>query len=214
VNRFDNYKFGSVGQLGPEVEHLIATDGELLTRGANTMQGYFKSPEATAETIDQEGWLHTGDIGEVDDEGFLRITDRKKDLIITAGGKNVAPQHVEQALRTSHYIGQVVAIGDRKKFLSAIVTLDPDTVPEWAAQNDLGDLTLEELAVHPKVRELIEMEIEQRNKNLASYEGIKKFEILPRDFSIEGGELTPTLKVKRKAVVEKYKDEIESLYET
>lgn len=214
VNRFDNYKFGSVGQLGPEVEHLIATDGELLTRGANTMQGYFKSPEATAETIDQEGWLHTGDIGEVDDEGFLRITDRKKDLIITAGGKNVAPQHVEQVLRTSHYIGQVVAIGDRKKFLSAIVTLDPDTVPEWAAQNDLGDLTLEELAVHPKVHELIEMEIEQRNKNLASYEGIKKFEILPRDFSIEGGELTPTLKVKRKAVVEKYKDEIESLYET
>ncbi len=214
VNRFDNYKFGSVGQLGPEVEHLIATDGELLTRGANTMQGYFKNPEETAETIDQEGWLHTGDIGEVDTEGFLRITDRKKDLIITAGGKNVAPQHVEQVLRTSHYIGQVVAIGDRKKFLSAIVTLDPDTVPEWAAQNDLGDLTLEELAVHPKVHELIEMEIEQRNKNLASYEGIKKFEILPRDFSIEGGELTPTLKVKRKAVVEKYKDEIESLYET
>ncbi len=214
VNRFDNYKFGSVGQLGPEVEHLIATDGELLTRGANTMQGYFKNPEATAETIDQEGWLHTGDIGEVDTEGFLRITDRKKDLIITAGGKNVAPQHVEQVLRTSHYIGQVVAIGDRKKFLSAIITLDPDTVPEWAAQNDLGDLTLEELAVHPKVHELIEMEIEQRNKSLASYEGIKKFEILPRDFSIEGGELTPTLKVKRKAVVEKYKDEIESLYET
>ena len=214
VNRFDNYNFGSVGQLGPEVEHLIATDGELLTRGANTMQGYFKNPEATAETIDQEGWLHTGDIGEVDTEGFLRITDRKKDLIITAGGKNVAPQHVEQVLRTSHYIGQVVAIGDRKKFLSAIITLDPDTVPEWAAQNDLGDLTLEELAAHPKVHELIEMEIEQRNKSLASYEGIKKFEILPRDFSIEGGELTPTLKVKRKAVVEKYKDEIESLYET
>jgi long-chain acyl-CoA synthetase len=135
-------------------------------------------------------------------------------LIITAGGKNVAPQHVEQILRTSHYIGQVVAVGDRKKFLSAIITLDPDTVPEWAAQNDLGNLTLEELAVHPKVHELIEKEIEQRNKSLASYEGIKKFEILPRDFSIEGGELTPTLKVKRKAVVEKYKDEIESLYET
>jgi long-chain acyl-CoA synthetase len=213
VNRFDNYEFGSVGLLGPEVEHVIATDGELLTRGANTMQGYFKNPEATAETIDQEGWLHTGDIGVIDDEGFLRITDRKKDLIITAGGKNVAPQHIEQVLRTSHYIGQVVAIGDRKKFLSAIITLDPDTVPEWAAQNDLGGLSLEELAVHPKVRELIEMEIEQRNKNLASYESIKKFEILPRDFSIEGGELTPTLKVKRKAVVEKYKDEIESLYE-
>jgi long-chain acyl-CoA synthetase len=213
VNRFDNYKFGTVGQLGPEVEHRIASDGELLTRGANTMQGYYKNPEATAETIDEEGWLHTGDIGEIDEEGFLRITDRKKDLIITAGGKNVAPQHVEQILRTSHYIGQAVAVGDRKKFLSAIITLDPETVPEWAAQNDLGDLSLEELAVHPRVHKLIEMEIEKKNKGLASYESIKKFEIVPRDFSIEGGELTPTLKVKRKVVVEKYKDEIESLYE-
>jgi len=213
VNRFDNYKFGSVGLPGPEVEHQIAPDGELLTRGANTMLGYFKNPEATAEAIDEEGWLQTGDIGEIDDEGFLRITDRKKDLIITAGGKNVAPQHIEQILRTSHYIGQVVAIGDRRKYLSAIITLDPETVPEWAAQNDLGDLSLDELAVHPKVRELIEMEVEQRNKSLASYESIKRFEILPRDFSIEGGELTPTLKIKRKAVVEKYKAEIESLYE-
>jgi long-chain acyl-CoA synthetase len=213
VNRFDNYKFGTVGQLGPEVEHRIAQDGELLTRGANTMQGYYKNPEATAETIDEDGWLYTGDIGEIDEEGFLRITDRKKDLIITAGGKNVAPQHVEQILRTSHYIGQVVAIGDRKKFLSAIITLDPETVPEWAAQNDLGSLSLEELAVHPKVQKLIEMEVEKKNKGLASYESIKKFEIVPRDFSIEGGELTPTLKVKRKVVVEKYKDEIESLYE-
>ena len=213
VNRFDNYRFGVVGQPGPEIEQRIASDGELLTRGANTMLGYFKDPEATAETIDEEGWLYTGDIGEIEEEGFLRITDRKKDLIVTAGGKNVAPQHVEQILRSSHYIGQAVAIGDRKKFLTAIITLDPETVPEWAAQNDLGDLSLEELAAHPRVRELIETEVEQRNKDLASYETIKRFEIVPRDFSIEGGELTPTMKVKRKTVVEKYKEEIESLYE-
>jgi len=213
VNRFDNYRFGVVGQPGPEIEQRIASDGELLTRGANTMLGYFKDPEATAETIDEEGWLHTGDIGEIDEEGFLRITDRKKDLIVTAGGKNVAPQYVEQILRSSHYIGQAVVIGDRKKFLTALLTLDPETVPKWAAQNDLGDSSLEELAAHSRVRELIEMEVEQRNKELASYETIKRFEIVPRDFSIEGGELTPTLKVKRKAVVEKYKEEIEALYE-
>ncbi len=213
VNRFDNYKFGVVGQPGPEIEQRIAPDGELLTRGANTMLGYFKDPEATAETIDEEGWLYTGDIGEIDEEGFLRITDRKKDLIVTAGGKNVAPQWVEQILRSAHFIGQAVVIGDRKKFLTALLTLDPETVPKWAAQNDLGDSSLEELAAHPRVRELIEMEVEQRNKELASYETIKRFEIVPRDFSIEGGELTPTLKVKRKAVVEKYKEEIEALYE-
>ena len=213
VNRFDNYRFGSVGQLGPEIEHRIAEDGELLTRGPNTMLGYYKNPEATAETIDGEGWLHTGDIGEIDEEGFLRITDRKKDLIITAGGKNVAPAHVEQVLRQSHYIGQAMAVGDRKKFLSAVVTLDPETMPEWAEQNDLGDLSLEELAAHPRVHELIELEIERCNKNLASYESIKRFEIVPKDFSIEGGELTPTMKIKRKVVVDKYKNEIEALYE-
>ena len=213
VTRFDNYKFGSVGQLGPEIEHRIAEDGELLTRGPNTMLGYYKNPEATAETIDAEGWLHTGDIGEIEEEGFLRITDRKKDLIITAGGKNVAPAHVEQVLRQSHYIGQAMAVGDRKKFLSAVVTLDPETMPEWAEQNDLGDLSLEELAAHPRVHELIELEIERCNKNLASYESIKRFEIVPKDFSIEGGELTPTMKIKRKVVVDKYKNEIEALYE-
>lgn len=213
VNRFDNNKFGTVGQPGPGIEAKIAEDGEVLTRGGNTMQGYFKNEEATAETIDSDGWLHTGDIGEIDDEGFLRITDRKKDLIITAGGKNVAPQRIEQVMRTSHYIAQVVACGDRKKFISGLITLDPDNIRQWAAENGLEAASLEELAVHPKVRELIEREIEEKNRQLASYESIKKFHIVPHDFSIEAGELTPTMKIKRKVIFQKYRDRIEAFYE-
>jgi len=212
VNRHDHNRFGTVGQPGPGIEALIADDGEVLTRGKNTMKGYFKNEEATAETIDSEGWLHTGDIGEIDEEGFLRITDRKKDLIITAGGKNVAPQRIEQIMRTSPFIEQVVAIGDRKKFIAALVTLNPDAVQAWAVEKGLGDKDAEALASEPEVRELIEAEVEERNKQLASFESIKTFHILPRDFTIEDGELTPTMKVKRKVVRDKYKAEIDALY--
>lgn len=212
VNRLDNNRFGTVGQPGPGVEARIADDGEVLIRGGNVMQGYFKNDEATAETIDADGWLLTGDIGEIDADGFLRITDRKKDLIITAGGKNVAPQRIEQIMRTCPFIGQVVTIGDRKKYLSALITLDPDAIQKWAVEKGLGDKGLEDLAADPKVRELIQAEVDERNKELASYETIKRFEILPHDFSIESGELTPTLKVKRKVVAEKYKEQIEALY--
>ena len=212
VNRLDNNRFGTVGQPGPGIEARIAEDGEVLIRGGNVMQGYFKNEEATAETIDEDGWLLTGDIGQIDESDFLSITDRKKDLIITAGGKNVAPQRIEQTMRTSPFIGQVVAIGDRKKFISALITLDPDTIQKWAVEKGLGDKELDALASDPKVRELIEAEVAERNKQLASYESIKKFEILPHDFSIETGELTPTLKVKRKVVADKYQAEIEALY--
>ena len=213
INRYDNNKFGTVGQPGPGIEARIAEDGEVLTRGDNTMKGYFKNEEATAETIDGDGWLYTGDIGEIDNEGFLRITDRKKDLIITAGGKNVAPQRIEQVMRTSHYIAQVVACGDRKKFISALVTLDQDNIQPWAAENGLEAASPEELAADPKVRALIEKEIEEKNRQLASYESIKKFHIVPHDFSIEAGELTPTLKIKRKVIFQKYNDQIETLYD-
>jgi long-chain acyl-CoA synthetase len=213
VNRTDNNRFGTVGQLGPGIEHRIADDGELLTRGANTMKGYFKDPEATAETIDADGWLHTGDVGEIDADGFLRITDRKKDLIITAGGKNVAPQRIERIMRTSHYIGQVVACGDRRKYLTALVTLEPDNIRQWASQHGLADKSLEELAELPEVRELIEHDIEERNRDLASYETIKRFHIVPQDFTVESGELTASMKIKRPVVVAKYKQEIEALYE-
>lgn len=212
VNRYDNNRFGSVGQPGPGIEARIAEDGEVLIRGGNVMKGYFKDEEATAETIDEEGWLYTGDIGEIDDEGFLRITDRKKDLIVTAGGKNVAPQRIEQIMRTCPLIAQVVAIGDKRKFISALITLDPDAIQHWAVEKGLGDKSLEELAADAKVREVIEAEVMERNKQLASYESIKQFHILATDFSIEGGELTPTLKVKRKVVTQRYQVEIDALY--
>lgn len=212
VNRFDNNRFGSVGQPGPGIECRIAEDGEVLIRGGNVMKAYFKDEEATAETIDEDGWLYTGDIGEIDEDGFLRITDRKKDLIVTAGGKNVAPQRIEQIMRSCPLIGQVVAIGDKRKFISALITLDPDAITQWAVEKGLGDKSAEELAADATVRKTIEAEVAERNKQLASYESIKQFHILPKDFSIEGGELTPTMKVKRKVVTERYQAEIDALY--
>jgi len=213
VNRLDNNKFGTVGQVGPGIEQRIAEDGEVLYRGDNVMKGYFKDPEGTAETIDSDGWLHSGDIGEVDDEGFLKITDRKKDLIVTAGGKNVAPQRIERIIRTSHYVAQIVAYGDKRKYISALVTLEPDNIQQWAVEHGLGSKSVAELATLPEVTRLIEAEIEERNRHLASFESIKRFHILPRDFSIEDGEMTPTLKIKRKVVVQKFQAELESLYE-
>ena len=213
VNRLGHNKFGTVGQPGPGIEQKLAEDGEVFFRGPNVMKGYFKDPEATAETIDSDGWLHSGDIGEIDDEGFLKITDRKKDLIVTAGGKNIAPQRIERVMRTSHYIAQAVAYGDRKKFLVALVTLEPEAITEWAGQNGLENATLEELAADPRVYELIRGEVESRNRELASFETVKKFAILPRDLTIESGEMTPSMKIKRNVVVERYGDRIEALYQ-
>ncbi len=213
VNRYDNYKFGTVGQPGPGIEQKIASDGEILFRGKNVMKGYYKNPEATAETIDKDGWLYTGDVGEIDEDNFLRITDRKKDLIITAGGKNIAPQHVERVIKTSRYISQVMAYGDRKKYLVALITLDRPQVELWATKEGIAYQSWEELANHPKVRELIQKEIDERNKELASFETIKKFIILPQDFTIDSGDLTPTLKIKRKVVTERLRDQLEKLYQ-
>jgi long-chain acyl-CoA synthetase len=212
VNRIDNNKFGTVGQPGPGIEQKIAEDGEVLFRGRNVMKGYFKNEEATAETFDSDGWLLTGDIGEIDDEGFLKITDRKKDLIVTAGGKNVAPQRIERILRTSHFISQVVAVGDKRKFISALVTLDPEAMPAWAEEKKISYGDISELAENPEVVKLIGNEIEDRNRQLASFETVKTFRILPRDLSIEDGDLTPTLKIKRKIVLGKYADLVEQLY--
>jgi long-chain acyl-CoA synthetase len=212
VNRFENNRFGTVGSVAPGIEHRVAEDGELLTRGPNTMKGYFKDEAATREAIDDEGWLHTGDVAEIEPDGFVRITDRKKDLIITAGGKKVAPQRIERILRTSPYVSQAVAYGDRRKFITALITLDVENVRAWARENGLGGASLEELAREPRVHDLLEHEIEERNRELASYEQIKRFHILPRDLSIEAGELTPTLKIRRRAVYERYRAELETLY--
>ena len=213
VNRYDNYKFGTVGTLGPEIEQKIAPDGEVLYRGKNVMLGYYKSPEETAETIDKDGWLYTGDIGQIDDGGFLRITDRKKDLLVTSGGKNIAPQRVENIMITSRYIGQVVAYGDRKKYLTGVVTLDQDQVREWATKHGIPFSSWEELCKHPKVVELIDNEIQEKNKSLSSFETLKKVLIAPNEFSTESGEMTASgLKIKRQVVTDKYRTQLESLY--
>jgi len=211
VNRIEHNKFGTVGPVGPGIEMKIAPDGEVLFRGQNVMKGYFKNPEATAEAIDGDGWLHSGDIGEIDAEGFLRITDRKKDLIVTAGGKNVAPQRIERILRTSRYIAQAMAYGDRRKYVTAIVTLDGEAVGAWARQKGLA-AEGPELASLPEVRELIAAEVHRLNAQLASFESVKRFHIAPREFGIETGELTPTQKIRRKVVAERYREAIEALY--
>ena len=212
VNRPDKNRLGTVGPVVPGVEMRLAEDGEVLFRGPNVMRGYYNDPQATAAALDAEGWLHSGDIGTIDTDGYLTITDRKKDLIITAGGKKVAPQRVESALRASRFISQVVVCGERRKFISALVTLQADSVRQWARDNGLGELSVEELSRHPRVRELVEAEIAEGNAQLASFESVKKFRILPRDLSLEGGELTPTLKVKRKVIYTKYGDLIDEMY--
>ncbi|MFB0565918.1 MAG: long-chain fatty acid--CoA ligase [Candidatus Aminicenantaceae bacterium] len=213
VNRYDNYKFGTCGQPGPGIEQKIARDGEAMFRGKNVMLGYYKSPEETAEIIDKDGWLYTGDIGDIDEDGFLRITDRKKDIIITSGGKNVAPQRVENIMQTSRYISQVVAYGDRKKYLTGVVTLDQDQVREWAMKNGIQFSSWEELCKHPKVVELIDNEVQEKNKSLASFETLKKVLIASNEFSVESGEQTSSLKTKRKVVTENYRAQLEALYE-
>ena len=213
LNRYDNYKFGTVGTLGPEIEQKIMPDGEVLFRGKNNMLGYYKNPEETEETIDKDGWLYTGDIGVIDDDGFLRITDRKKEIIVTSGGKNVAPQRVENVMLTSRYIGQVVAYGDRKKYLTGVVTINQDQVGEWATKQDIPFGNWEELSKHPKVVKLIDNEVQEKNKSLSSFETLKKIIIAPNEFSVESGEQTSSLKVKRQIVIDKYRTQLDALYE-
>jgi long-chain acyl-CoA synthetase len=213
VNRFDNNKFGTVGPTGPEIEQKIAPDGEVLFRGKNVMSGYYKDREETAETIDKDGWLHTGDIGEIDEDGFLRITDRKKAIIVTSGGKNVAPQRIEKIMRTSRYIDQAVAYGDRKKYLTGVISLDQEQIEEWATKHGIQFSDWEELNKHQRVKELIDNEVQEKNKSLASFETLKKVIIAPDEFSIKSGEMTPSLKVKRKVVTENYKTQLDDLYE-
>jgi long-chain acyl-CoA synthetase len=211
-NRPDRFKFGTVGLPLDCCEIRLAPDGEILARGANVALGYHRRPEATAESWDAEGWFHTGDIGEFDADGFLRITDRKKDLIKTSGGKYVAPQKIENLLKLQPHLSQAVVIGDNRKYCVALVTLDADEVGRWASAHGIQFSSPEEMAASPSVRELIEGEVAQANRELASFESVKYFRILPRDLSVEAGELTPSLKVKRKVIGERYRREIEEMY--
>jgi len=211
VNRVDGYRFGWVGPTGPGIEQKTADDQEILYRGRNVMKGYYKMPAETAETITEEGWQHTGDLGEIDEHGFLRVTGRKKDLIVTAGGKNIAPAPIEGTLATSTYIEHVCVIGDRRKYLVALATLDPETVPEYARENGIAFESLTDLLNESRIADLINAEVQSRNSQFASFETIKKVRLV-ENFSIENGFLTPTLKVKRNVVQELYRDLVDSMY--
>ncbi len=215
VNRPSSYRFGTVGEAIPGVEVKIAEDGEVLMRGGNIMKGYHNQPEATAEALDADGWFHSGDIGVIEDDGKLRITDRKKDLIVTAGGKNVAPQNIENSLKAlCPYLSQVMVYGDKRKYLSALLTLSEDNAQSWAKQEGITAEGLAELSANGKVASLIKGYVDDLNGRLASYETIKKYKILPHDFDQGTGELTPTMKVKRKFCTEKYADILASFYPT
>jgi long-chain acyl-CoA synthetase len=210
ISRPEAFKFGTVGKPFPGCEIKIADDGEILVKGANIFQGYYKNDKATKETI-VDGWLHTGDIGEFDPDGYLKITGRKKDIIITAGGKNITPANLEAEIKQSPYVSQVVVIGDRRPFLTALVTLDMEEVAKLAKEKG-WPADSAELAKNPEMRELVQEHIDGINQKFARVEQVKKFEILPADLSQEGGELTPTLKVKRNVVADKYESDIEALY--
>lgn len=203
-------RLGSVGRPLPDVDVRIADDGEILVRGRNIFSGYYKMADETAETL-VDGWLHSGDIGRFDEDGFLYITDRKKDLIITAGGKNIAPQKIEKLLRKIDGIGQAAVIGDRRKYLAALVTIDPERAPRLAEERG-WPADPQALAAHAEFRDYVEAGVARANEELARVETIKRFEILPMDWSQETDELTPTQKVKRRVVAEKYSEQIESLY--
>jgi long-chain acyl-CoA synthetase len=212
VNARDAVKMGTVGRPIPGVEVQIASDGEILSRGPNIMKGYWGMEKETAEVIDSEGWFHTGDIGEIDSEGFLRITDRKKELIINAYGKNVAPAPIENALKNSRYISQAVVIGDRRKFLSALLVPDFDVLKGWAEKQGIVGASPETLVGDSKVRDLLAQEVKAVNAGLAGFEKIVAWELLPNEFTLETGELTPTQKVKRRVINQKYGDVIDRLY--
>jgi len=211
VNRVNNYRFGWVGQPGPGIEQMIAEDGEVLFRGRNVMKEYYKMPEETAKTIAADGWQSTGDLGEIDDQGFLRITGRKKDLIITAGGKNIAPSAIEGVIATSKYIAQITVIGDRRKYLTALVVLDPETVADYAKENNIAFTDINDLGTKPEILKLIETEVAEKNKAFASFESIKKVTIVP-EFTIDNGLITPTFKIKRNVVMERFAEKIDAMY--
>jgi long-chain acyl-CoA synthetase len=212
TNTFEHYRLGSVGRPIPGVEVMIAADGEILTRGPHVMRGYFNLPEATTDAIDAEGWFRTGDIGELTD-GYLRITDRKKDIIVTAGGKNLAPQPIENMLKTNKYVSQAVMIGDKRSFPIVLIVPEWDQVEKWAASQGIRWTSRAELLAMPTIEKKMEKEVKTQLVGLASYETPKKIALLEHDFSVERGELTPTLKVKRRVIDKTYKPLIDSLYQ-
>jgi long-chain acyl-CoA synthetase len=211
VNQPDAQKVGSVGRPLPGTSVRVADDGELLFRGGQVFAGYWRNEQATSEAIERDGWFHTGDVGEVDDEGFVRITGRKKEILVTAGGKNVAPAVLEDRLRAHPLISQCMVVGDGQPYIAALVTIDPESFPTWAeAHGKVGEIA--DLVDDPDLRAEIELAVEEANKAVSKAESIRKFEILPVDWTEEGGQLTPSLKLKRNLVLREFKDDVAALY--
>ena len=213
MNRPHAYRFGSVGWTFPQTDVKIAGDGEILLKGPGIMNGYHDLPEATAEAIDAEGWFHTGDIGELDAEGFLRITDRKKDMFKTSQGKYVAPSAISANFKgICPFASEIIVYGEGKPYCVALVSLDAESIKEWAATNGLGDKSFGEIARDEKTREMVGGYVEELNKHLNRWEQVKKFSIIDRELTVEAGDLTPSLKLKRKVVVDNFHDKIDDLY--
>ena len=212
VNLPGQIKLGTVGQVTLGMELRLADDGEVLIRGPQIMKGYRNLPDQTADAIDADGWLHTGDIGELDEEGYLRIVDRKKELIITAGGKNISPANLEAKLKAHALVGTACVIGDGRPFISALVVLDPDVAPAWAARHGMGEASLEELSQSEQLLAEVQSAVDDVNSQVSNVEGIKKFTVLGQDWLPGGDELTPTMKLKRKPIAEKYASQIEAMY--
>jgi long-chain acyl-CoA synthetase len=212
VNTFEHLRLGTVGRPIPGVEVKIAPDGEILTRGPHVMIGYYRKPEATAEALDGDGWFHTGDIGMLDSDGFLKITDRKKDLIVTAGGKNIAPQPIESLVKTSKFVSNAVMLGDRRRFPIMLVVPNETNLTAWAESQNIKAESFEALIQLPEVQSRMDREVRTTLRDLASFEVPKRLLLLPRDFSVESGELTPTLKIKRRVVEQHHRLAIEALY--
>ncbi|MGI5156804.1 AMP-dependent synthetase/ligase [Microbispora sp. CA-102843] len=214
VNSPDVFKLGTVGRAEPGVEVRIAEDGEILTRSPLNTRGYLGLPEATAELLDDDGWLHTGDVGSVDEDGFVRIVDRKKELFITSGGENVSPAVIEGHLKEHPLIGQALAYGDRRPYPVAILTLDGEVAPEWARARGIAFGSLADLAGHPDVLKEVEAAVESANRKLARVQQVKRWLLLPVEWTAETEELTPSLKLKRRVVHARYAEAIEELYAT
>ena len=212
VNQPDRWKFGTVGPIVPGVEVKIAEDGEILSRGPHIMQGYFNKPSDTAEAIDADGWFHTGDIGEIDEEGFLAITDRKKNILVLSNGKNVAPQPIENQLKQSPYISEIMLLGDQHKSVAALIVPSLDEIKEYAKEQQLETGDMAALLQTQEIQRLIRGEINQYSSDLADFERVRMFTLMAEEFSEESGEMTPTLKLKRSVVMENHKAAIEQMY--
>ena len=211
VNLPGQYRFGTVGMPLPKVQAMTADDGELLLRGPTIFAGYYRQEQATREVLDEDGWLHTGDVAEIDADGFIRITDRKKDILVTAGGKKVAPQNLENRLKGSKYVSQALVVGDRRPYIAALVALDEEAIGPWAKEHGLPR-DQAELSHHPEVVRLLQGVVDEVNRGRTGFEQIKRFAILPRDFSADEGEVTPTLKLRRRVAEQHFAAEIDALY--